>query len=538
MATLYDLAMQYLNQSLPKTFKYDRTNQPGTTPPVTVPPQDPNAPVKKILPVQGSGGDGFSVYNPDPNSIANKNYSPYAYRQAAERNLIGDVYSSGTAAQKMMDNYPDYYTGPQLTGIPGAISNYAENSFLGKGLDALGNMLPVNKRAILENELSGQGIMVNDIGQIVQGQGAYNTAENIMAGYNAGKIDADTIQDRRDTINESLGKFDKYDPSSPKFDVDKYNQQIDKLSALDEFEKINNIALDKTETIFDDESLAKDPSYKSLDEKIKEGLLEGDDDDDDFDPLGPLNLDTTTAPAFKNFYNDNPFEINNIVDYQKTKDLIEEARLRDLDAMDPNPGTDNKGFDPGVNPGESGFIGLDENMDVSPFKYDDYGTYEGPGGYNPGSGNYNAGQAAQNAQNEALQNAANMGMSINEAKASVGMPENLGDTGGSESNAGKIVCTMMNESYGFGSFRNKIWMKFHKNLSPEYQKGYHKLFLPLVKIAKTNKVVKKILEHIAVHSTIDMRQATRGKMHLLGRIYRKILLPLCYFVGKHGKSSS
>ena len=45
-----------------------------------------------------------------------------------------------------------------------------------------------------------------------------------MAGYNAGKIDAGTIQDRKDTINESLGKFDKYDPGSPKFDVDKYNQ--------------------------------------------------------------------------------------------------------------------------------------------------------------------------------------------------------------------------------------------------------------------------------------------------------------------------
>ena len=99
---------------------------------------------------------------------------------------------------------------------------------------------------------------------------------------------------------------------------------------------------------------------------------------------------------------------------------------------------------------------------------------------------------------------------------------------------GKIVCTMMNESYGFGSFRNKIWMKFHKDLSPEYQKGYHKLFLPLVRIAKTNKVVKKVLEHIAVHSTIDMRQATRGKTHLLGRVYRKILLPLCYWVGKNG----
>ena len=108
------------------------------------------------------------------------------------------------------------------------------------------------------------------------------------------------------------------------------------------------------------------------------------------------------------------------------------------------------------------------------------------------------------------------------------------DGGGGGSSSSKIVCTMMNESYGFGSFRNKIWMKFHKDLSPEYQRGYHKLFLPLVKIAKKNMVVKKILEHIAVHSTIDMRQSMRGKTHLLGRIYRKILLPLCYWVGKNG----
>ncbi len=110
-----------------------------------------------------------------------------------------------------------------------------------------------------------------------------------------------------------------------------------------------------------------------------------------------------------------------------------------------------------------------------------------------------------------------------------------GNDGGNNNSSPKIVCTMMNESYGFGSFRNKIWMKFHKDLSPEYQKGYHKLFLPLVRIAKTNKVVKKALEHIAVHSTIDMRQATRGKVHLLGRVYRKILLPICYIVGKYAK---
>ena len=111
-----------------------------------------------------------------------------------------------------------------------------------------------------------------------------------------------------------------------------------------------------------------------------------------------------------------------------------------------------------------------------------------------------------------------------------------GGDGGSDSGRSKIVCTMMNESYGFGSFRNKIWMKFHGNIAPEYQKGYHKLFLPLVNYAKQkgiiNKIIKNILEHIAVHSTIDMRQTLRGKRHTLGRLYRKVILPLCYWAGK------
>ena len=111
-----------------------------------------------------------------------------------------------------------------------------------------------------------------------------------------------------------------------------------------------------------------------------------------------------------------------------------------------------------------------------------------------------------------------------------------GGEGGEGPDSGKIVCTMMNESYGFGSFRNKIWMKFHGDIAPEYQKGYHKLFLPLVNYAKqkgiTNKIIKNILEHIAVHSTIDMRQALRGKRHLLGRVYRKVILPLCYWAGR------
>ena len=109
-----------------------------------------------------------------------------------------------------------------------------------------------------------------------------------------------------------------------------------------------------------------------------------------------------------------------------------------------------------------------------------------------------------------------------------------GNQGGNDS-PGKIVCTMMNESYGFGSFRNKIWLRHSKDLAPEYQIGYHKIFLPLVRLSRTNKLLKKTLEHIAVHRTIDIRQEARGKVHLLGRIYRKILEPICYWVGKYAK---
>ena len=108
--------------------------------------------------------------------------------------------------------------------------------------------------------------------------------------------------------------------------------------------------------------------------------------------------------------------------------------------------------------------------------------------------------------------------------------------GGAETSGGKIVCTMMNESYGFGNFRNKIWLKHSKNLPKEYEIGYHKIFLPLVKFAKRkgklNKMVKKTLEHVARHRTLDLKQEMKGKTHILGRVYRKILEPICFIIGK------
>ena len=118
-------------------------------------------------------------------------------------------YSSVTEAQKFMDNYPDYYgvpSGVPEPGIPGAIKSYMQNSLLGKGFgmakDFLGRVMPINERAIMENEARGAGIFTDDIGRIVTDD--YNTAGGIMAGYNLNKIDAGTFDKRRSTIEKTI----------------------------------------------------------------------------------------------------------------------------------------------------------------------------------------------------------------------------------------------------------------------------------------------------------------------------------------------
>jgi hypothetical protein len=112
-----------------------------------------------------------------------------------------------------------------------------------------------------------------------------------------------------------------------------------------------------------------------------------------------------------------------------------------------------------------------------------------------------------------------------------------GDGGGSS----KIVCTAMNQSYGFGSFRNQIWLSYaRKHLTKEHEVGYHTLFLPLVDIGYNqgdkmhNRVIRTALEHIARHRTADLRAEMRdSKRDVLGRTYRFVLEPLCYVVGKY-----
>jgi hypothetical protein len=124
-----------------------------------------------------------------------------------------------------------------------------------------------------------------------------------------------------------------------------------------------------------------------------------------------------------------------------------------------------------------------------------------------------------------------------------GQPLTTQSTTTGKSSGGKIVCTAMNAEYGFGSFRNAIWLAQSKDLDPAYEKGYHTLFLPLVNYAykageknALQRILRGVLEHIARHRTADIWKQKRGKTRdNIGMIYRAVLEPICYVVGKVAK---
>jgi hypothetical protein len=109
-------------------------------------------------------------------------------------------------------------------------------------------------------------------------------------------------------------------------------------------------------------------------------------------------------------------------------------------------------------------------------------------------------------------------------------------TGSTTTGGGKIICTMMNESYGFGHFRNQIWLEQSASLDPAIERGYHKIFLPVIAFAKgdgwMSRMARKIMEHGARHRTADIWKQKRGKRDRIGQAYRLVFEPICYVVGK------
>jgi hypothetical protein len=112
--------------------------------------------------------------------------------------------------------------------------------------------------------------------------------------------------------------------------------------------------------------------------------------------------------------------------------------------------------------------------------------------------------------------------------------------GGGGAGGSKIICTAMNQTYGFGSFRNAIWIAYSdKHLTKAHEVGYHAIFLPLVDFGfkrgdgKLNMAVRRVMEWGTRHRSTDLRAEMRGtKRDTTGRVIRMIFEPLCYAVGK------
>jgi len=159
---------------------------------------------------QGGGG-GFNPYNPNMNQIRTDFKPSYDLRAFQDFGVINPNQLS-TAQRKEMDMYPEYYgvnTGVPKTGIA-ALLNKAKGFLPGIGMlsriaPTINNMLPINQRAIMENQARGIGVLTDDIGRIVAGPGGYNTPEGIMAGYNLSQMTDKTFDKRTDKISGTLG---------------------------------------------------------------------------------------------------------------------------------------------------------------------------------------------------------------------------------------------------------------------------------------------------------------------------------------------
>jgi hypothetical protein len=523
--TLFELVQDYLNRrNLPETFKYSTSSGGGNQPPVDDDDDDDNVTTTPGIPNIFLGRDDgpMSAFSATRKQVLN----PFS--------RIGDV-------------------------VPG---------MMGKGLQALQDLLPVNRRAILENQLRKENVFTDDIGRIVANPTQdYNTVENVMAGYNANMITQDTIDKRVGNIADTLRE--KYDLSRTEI-----QGIIDGTLSAEQMAAVNAKAImpgtNQTTNLIKQIKAVSDYGKKFIGDKKVTGPGGSQTEIIPSDFIKEVDLIENALQAQKD--NVDILDDFGIVSSSAVPDIVGGKTKRDTivstedddfgitadDAFKSTIGLPGAQFQPGggfVDQGGFGEFGQLSNIQKVAAQNEAAGQREidnrrkaqeiirkqSSGLGSIGSGGMGGGRdfsPKTKARSDKIKETFNYQVQPTKsftAPTKQGQSPRGSDSGGGGGRT-KIVCTMMNETYGFGSFRNKIWIKYAKdNLKPEHQKGYHKIFLPLVKIAKTNKLVRKVLEHIAVHRTIDIRQESRNKVHLLGRIYRKVLEPICYLVGKYGK---
>lgn len=179
-----------------------------------------------------------------------------------------------------------------------------------------------------------------------------------------------------------------------------------------------------------------------------------------------------------------------------------------------------------------GFQGFNSPYGMTPADYSGPKTNiaipEGP----PGSGQGPAGPAGNGVVGDT-------GVTSGQTGEPGGPPGQTGVSGGDGGGGGgKVICTAMNAAYGFGAFRNAVWLAYAKeHLTPEHERGYHRLALPMIRYAYhgrswPRRAMRACMEHVVRHRSVDLWLTMRGRRRdPLGRVYRAALEPLCRVLG-------
>ena len=218
MATLAQLAQQYLNQGLPSI---SGIFQPRADTPVEEPVQETISGITPQLLQPMGGGGGFNPYNVnpnDPNVRTSRNYNSRPAYESAFGTMMGDpeanIATGALNTSGVMGSYQEKPPSGLATLLGKAVNFIPGIGGLKRGAEFLSGIMPVNRRGILENELLGGGIMLDDIGRIVTND--YNTPEGIMAGYNAAKLSPESFDKRTSNIRDTLKE--KYNLSDAQID--------------------------------------------------------------------------------------------------------------------------------------------------------------------------------------------------------------------------------------------------------------------------------------------------------------------------------
>ena len=223
--------IDYLNQGLPDISGINTGN---INPIIPVQQAEGIAALPTTIMKQGTPFDNpYSIDPDDPNIRTIKNYRARPAYEAGFGVMMGDPEANiATGALNSSGVMGPYQEKPksELQEILGKVMP-------GKGImDAIGSLLPVNRTGIMQNQMLGAGIMLDNIGRIVAAPGKYNTREGIMAGYNLSarpqdfESDKNVFNKRTKNITETL--LDKYEG---KITREQIQEVIDEIEETGEY---------------------------------------------------------------------------------------------------------------------------------------------------------------------------------------------------------------------------------------------------------------------------------------------------------------